>query len=507
MKNYFLLVMLFFSSISIFAQDLHVYYDVYRDSTYYLKDNKPVRNANLKKGQYAILHIVNYNDYIYKVDVKTQSKNYEIPSTGGGQLFNLKGMGDAFDQLKSAAGNFSTEGFQLGKNSMTDKNLGAAEYDNTASLEAIKLSKSFKTKLEALQLKEQSIQYLAIDIKEGISNQQSSTFKRQQIRKLRTNPNLSARKIKEISLAYMEQVLGVTPGREYSLNDLLKNEDPNQSIKALVEEYKEKTEALDDDFTELAVIAELLFAYKLDPTDQTTFKTAFETAQHRKETYVKTAKDMDDQLDKLATIDRNELAEINYLYLEMKDHRFEKTITLRPEDDLTSVQISLVPIDSVKVEGVSTQELAPLEIEVFGGLKINASVGISFAGFFNRPQDFGVRDGRIFADDLDAFVPVITSFIHFHPQSKRQVSLGGAFGLGIGLGGEGNGLQNYFLGPSLIVGKRQRIVFSTGLMTGKVNRLARAYQVGDAFDETDVPTKSIYELGYFLGVSFNFLGK
>ena len=100
----------------------------------------------------------------------------------------------------------------------------------------------------------------------------------------------------------------------------------------------------------------------------------------------------------------------------------------------------------------------------------------------------------------------VAPFFHFYAQSKGQVSLGGAFGLGISIGGETAGLQTYFFGPSVIMGKGQRIVFSTGLMGGKVDRLAQGYQVGDAYDEVIVPTKSIYELGYFLGVSFNLIG-
>jgi hypothetical protein len=166
-----------------------------------------------------------------------------------------------------------------------------------------------------------------------------------------------------------------------------------------------------------------------------------------------------------------------------------------------------VPIDSAGDQNLKPLKLDPIHVSVYGGLKINASIGISFASYFERPQSYFVREGRIRADDLDPFTPVITSFVHFYPQGRRQVALGGTFGLGIGIGGEGSGLQNYMLGPSLILGRGQRIVFSGGLMTGKVNRLGKGYQVGDAYDGTELPDKSIYEMGAFFGISFNLFGQ
>lgn len=506
MRNILVGVLLIFFQISTNAQDLHIYYDVYQDSITYLKEGKPVKKANLKKGARAILHIVNYNDYIYDLEVSTESENYDIPSAGMGRLFNFSGTGDAFSQLQDAAGSFGVSGFELGDNSMTNDRDGAVEYETNVSLQAIQLSKKFEAALEEMADIEEEIQELGQDIETKIEDQQFSSFKKKEVRKLRTNPNLSANMIKEISMDYMEQILGIDKDETFDLEKMFEKTDPKNAIGSIIREYKMETDRLDNKFTELSTIAQLLFAFELRPTDEVSFKSAFTEAEKRKAAYREKVTRMEQQMQKIGKWDIEEFADIHYMYMEMKDHRFEKTIILKPEDDLTQININLVPIDSVQIKGVRSKNLAPLEVEVFGGLKINASVGISFAGFFNRPQEYGVRDGRIYADDLDVFSPIITSFIHFHPQSKKQVSLGGAFGLGIGLGGEGAGLQNYFLGPSLVVGKKQRIVFSTGLMTGKTERLAQGFGVGEAYDQNIVPTKSIYELGYFLGISFNFLG-
>jgi hypothetical protein len=507
MKNILMAGILFCIPLIGFTQDLHIYYDVYKDSIFYLKNGQVVEKANLKKGARTVLHLINYNDYIYQVEVNTKTKNYNIPSSGAGKMFDLSGAGDAFSNLQNAAGSFGASGFELGSNSLTNERDGAVEYESGVSLEAIQLSKKFENVLKEMADIEEEIEELAEDIETKLEDQQFAAFKKEEAQKLRTNPNLSANMIKQISLDYMQQILGVEAGEAFDLEKMFEKANPQNTIGAIIKDYKVETNRLETKFSELSTIAELLFAFKLAPTDQVSFESAFLQAEKRKSAYEEKVNTMEEQMQQIGKWDIREFSNIRYLYEEMKDHRFEKKLIFKPEDDLTQIDIRLIPIDSVQIQGVRTKTLSPLEVEVFGGLKINASVGISFAGFFTRPQNYFVREGRIFADDLDAFTPIITSFVHFHPQSKKQVSLGGAFGIGIGIGGESSGLQNYFLGPSVIVGKSQRIVFSTGLMTGKLQRLSQGYRVGDSYDESIIPTKSIYEMGYFLGVSFNFMGK
>ena len=214
---------------------------------------------------------------------------------------------------------------------------------------------------------------------------------------------------------------------------------------------------------------------------------------------------MSEQADGLKNWDIKDLMSVRYTYEELKDHPFAYTYTFTPEQDEVKLNITLTPNDSAQVKNVKKKAVAPIEFPVYGGIKVNASVGISFGGFFDRPQNYFSRDGQIRAEDGDAFLPIVTSFIHFYRQSQVSVSLGGSFGLGVAIGGETTG-QTYFIGPSLILGKGQRVVISTGIMGGRVQRLGQDFEVGDLFDESNVPLRNVYEMGYFLGFSFNLGG-
>ena len=66
----------------------------------------------------------------------------------------------------------------------------------------------------------------------------------------------------------------------------------------------------------------------------------------------------------------------------------------------------------------------------------------------------------------------------------------------------------FFLGPSLFIGKRERLVMSAGIMGARTLRLDEGYAAGDVFDgETeDLPVYPAYGMGVFFGLSFNMFG-
>jgi hypothetical protein len=194
--------------------------------------------------------------------------------------------------------------------------------------------------------------------------------------------------------------------------------------------------------------------------------------------------------------------------MELSNNKFSKTSTLTATGEKMKIKFVLTPLDSMQRLGMKAKT-TPVEVGVYGGLRVKASVGLSFGQFFSRPQQFFVRDSILQSSNKDAFSPILTSFIHFYAPSKRTVSLAGSFGVGFPIAG-GETLQSvsFFLGPSLVFGKNERIVMSTGVMGGKVDRLSQGYELGDNFysDSNVAPTISVYELGFYLGVSFNLTG-
>ncbi|MBK8404429.1 MAG: hypothetical protein IPL25_10190 [Saprospiraceae bacterium] len=70
MKFLFFALLYSFGSL-IQAQDLHIYYNLYKDSLWYEKNGKPTKELAVKRGKQIYLHLVEYNNYIYQSEIET----------------------------------------------------------------------------------------------------------------------------------------------------------------------------------------------------------------------------------------------------------------------------------------------------------------------------------------------------------------------------------------------------------------------------------------------------
>jgi hypothetical protein len=116
----------------------------------------------------------------------------------------------------------------------------------------------------------------------------------------------------------------------------------------------------------------------------------------------------------------------------------------------------------------------------------------------------------VVGNEIDRFVPIANTLLHFHPYGDGRMVLGGAFGVGIPLSSSDAGRSpTFLLGPSLIMGDRDKVFITGGIIGGQVNRLGAGIQEGDTFTFTDgtLETRGQYELGYFLSLSFKLFGK
>ena len=80
---------LFFSSILMLslcttatAQDLHVYYDVFRDSVWFVKGGMSTETPGVHKRDMVQLHVVEYNNYLYNLKTEQKELSEETGKTG-----------------------------------------------------------------------------------------------------------------------------------------------------------------------------------------------------------------------------------------------------------------------------------------------------------------------------------------------------------------------------------------------------------------------------------------
>lgn len=480
----------------------------------------------VKEGRKVVLHIENYNNYLYNASVEVENDQvFQAESNPEGGLKGLLptdgGLKNPLEMLFNGGDNPLLGAFKMfpGLSGRDIKDGGSGwsttpeEIARREQVEALKkVESSFEQTRDRVYELEEGLKSMEDEVKAKVVANRLQTFAAVEIAHLRYNPNLEPRQIKQLSTEYMSRVFQETDPEKIGLEQVLKVADSQQEVAKIVQGYRQKVGQYANEANACKVAIQELkkFSFPNSNLDAITQKAvAFsEVVDTRLKSYQDQVKQLEERLNTLEPLDPQALAALRTTYLEISNNRFSKTYTQSTTGEKMKLKLVLTPVDSVKDKGVGTR-ITPIEVGVYGGIRVKAGVGLGFAQYFRRPQQYYVRDSVLHSSNKDAFAPTLTSFVHFYAPSRRNVSLAGSFGVGFPIGG-GETLQSvsFFLGPSLVFGKNERIVLSTGIVGGKVDRLSQGYKTGDAYysDSNEAPTTAVYELGYFLGFSFSLTG-
>lgn len=501
------------------AQDLHIYYDAHTDSSYYKINGRSVSKPQVKKGQQVVVHVENYNNYLYNLELQWQNQRagyaaasglgYAGQEDGGGlnPLSLLLGGGSPLDVLSMVGGGSEpprlSSGFGFAEEGVSKPAIPSAVQQQLASFsKAVRAAESIAYELEAIELNAKNL----------LEAQQIQTFAAAELQRLCTNKQLPPTQIKALSGEYISRIFNEQDPKKIDLGSILQKSKPLQEYYDLknsyaygVSDYAKEVGQMEAYLNTLRLLADMTEGDVLAPMLEEA-NTTFQSASKNAATYAGNLEALDQQTEAMQGLGTRELANLRLQYLSIMENDFHKTFRHTVTEDELDFSLVFTPVDSFQSAGLTSKSVQPVALNVYGGIQINASIGLSFGQFFEQPQNYFVRDSIIRQSDKDTFTPYITSFIHFYPQSKRGASLGGSFGVGLPIG-SGTSLDaiTFFLGPSLIIGRQQRITLSGGLLGGKVAQLDGGYKVGDTFDFNSdfLPISNTYRLGYALGLSFN----
>ncbi len=514
MKKSFLLIPAFLFCLfeNSLAQDLHIYYDAETTLIKYIYDGEEIKSPKVKKDGNIFLHVENYNNYIYSLEVKANNQLLQIPPGSGlGSIIPLGGTGVNIPLMgDSGAGG----GYINIPGGGGDEFGFVSEEEEDSDFEQFQLLYlEYEGILNNMVKKEAAFSKIYEEVGKIEIEREFRSIGLSEIHKIKWNPNLTPAQVKRMSYQFLNKILEIEDTSQITLDYLIQKGDDRPELSKSRSLLEKNSKDYDEDVADLTMFSEKIKNVNLS-FDEFFFmqdnaieiqKKALDVQQS-----IETQKALIDKLYKnTGTKELQKMTSIWYEYEALKANDFSYTYRTEATGDRTVLSIKFTAKDSLgNVLPINKKELAPIKVPVYGGMKINVSVGLSFGQYFDQPQSYYLQDTVILAENADAFLPIITSFFHFYPQRVGNLSIGGNFGIGIPISNSESGQSvSFFLGPSFIFGKSQRIVLSTGLMGGKVQQLSQGLKAGDKLPPfSAVPTRNSYQLGYFLGVSFNIAG-
>ncbi len=514
------------------AQDLIIQYDVTSDQiTFVDTAGHPISRPAAKKNRNVLLRLINFNDYTLDASVKATGINDKI-AEGNINLVGGKILGQESPDFSQFIGNQSGAAHLLQLNAMTvptsyspgrsieheetaqtEQNKNKEESDKKASPGTIKTLEIIQQKYTVAVQKLEELNTELIQAERKIINHKNTILLTEYavpyMESIQYNERISTKKRKAL-LQEMMAALFQMDEKEMQLTNILDFFTTFEgNVHADLNLFEQLNNRFANQFAELLTIHDAIsenyipglpLAEKLKSQASQKIK-FYQNTEQDLAIFGQQARAFKAQL---PAVNIPLLFEKIYRnYLTISTNPFEYSFTAPAEGDLMDFEISIFRKDTLRPQNKLLKKRS-IKIPVKGGVKVNTSMGIGFGRFFDPVENFYNRDSTIFAESGDQFTPLFVTMIHFYPQSGRQVTVGGSFGVGVPLSGDFKS-PSFLLGPSIFAGKSERMVISGGIMGAKAIRLARGYKVGDYFGATGqaIPTSARYEFGYFLSATFN----
>ena len=509
----FICLILFLSNKSI-SQDLHIHYDFFTDEFKYILDGKEVNKPKIKKGNMVHLHVNEMNNYLYKLDVSATEKKKQGPATGG---LNLGSLQELFKNLKPAeeanVNNYKSSEIIVKDFSITEVAIpkevpgtrgGSAEVANTISAAISNTARN----LNQIKSNQKEIQAKVKMIHDLVMSLQILELSETKLSNLKYNPRLKPSSIKNMTMEYTNTLFQLDSSKTINLLDIIEyNKKPDKIF-----DLKEEVQSLvADNVNATAEVLSFLPLLKEESLEDDEVSEFYSSALRAMTIINENKSSVESFVANVEVSDAeksvNDLYDLRIMAEEINSNDFTSNFDYMVEDDEMSITVNAKLLNNESATGgevlVKSQTI---NVESYGGIKVNASLGISFGNFFDKVESYFVdpESNQIVSSKSDAFFPIVSSFIHFYPNSSKQTIIGGTFGIGFPITSiEEAQSAAFFLGPCLIFGKHERAIVNAGVMGARVRRLSNGKEVGDIIAGNVVPLKSNYEYGFFVGVSFN----
>lgn len=211
--------------------------------------------------------------------------------------------------------------------------------------------------------------------------------------------------------------------------------------------------------------------------------------------------------------------DVKYLFDELNNEK-NFIVTAPPVqmvDDLVNYVVSITPINTNTLAPYNSKMEFSFDVPSNSGLEVDFSVGptVSF-GKNAKDEKYFLEESTTTIgnsilrqrDNNNSGTPGLAAMMHFYDRVANETAIGGLFGVGAGFQTIDDVDLSFYIGGSVILGKKQKIMLNAGLSFLRVDRLKdKEYVVGNEyttlnFDVNNVVEK-VFKSSFFLSLSYN----
>lgn len=538
MKNILIAGFMLLHTVLIQAQDLHVYYDLHRDSQWFAVDTgkkglKYTRNQSVGRNGAVHLHVLELNNYLYRVQAQltpaqaqaraTESSARE-GSVGEGKGEESAGFSQILSMLTPGVSALGGGGPALSRVLNTvSRGPALSEAEKIALAAEVEAAMTDAQRLvEALNRDAADMITMAKALSDQAQRVEEAPFAEKHILDLQKDRELPPSKIKHMAGEFINYTYGPGSAAAFDLEKAMGWRKHVDQLTETIVQLDQRRAKFKSENQELERIRTHLEDRRFQIFKQASAFIAFEDALRGAcdqndpfEKYIKEIIKTSQEIIKRSEpkMGPEQLSSLYHTYVNIQENRFAADFSFTPmsgASDLTVKVLNKNPALTKPTDGNREAEAIrekTIRIKTHDGLRITGGGGLFFSQYFKPQYTYSVNNGIIVSEPDDQFVPLAATTVNFFSDRGKATTLGAMVGVGLPILSSLDARSiTFLLGPSMILGRAQRLSISTGIMGGRTSRLAAPLQSGgDAmnFLTETLPKTQKYEYGWYFGVNFN----
>ncbi|RLJ34004.1 hypothetical protein CLU97_3494 [Chryseobacterium sp. 7] len=191
--------------------------------------------------------------------------------------------------------------------------------------------------------------------------------------------------------------------------------------------------------------------------------------------------------------------------LENLENYTVKSEPFQPENDMVEFKINIELRDKTKPPKNDKSRKFTYRQPIYGGTRVDFSLGLAAAYYGNVSRYEIGLDNKLTTFEKKFVSSSLVGMVTMSYRRTGYIAYGGSAGMGLDVVGGKIQISNFFIGPTMLIGKKDRIFFTLGASLKNVRELKDGYlglQVPAADDLTSY-SRDKYRVGIFASLTYS----
>ncbi|WP_346986536.1 hypothetical protein [Chryseobacterium sp. POE27] len=177
----------------------------------------------------------------------------------------------------------------------------------------------------------------------------------------------------------------------------------------------------------------------------------------------------------------------------------------QPENDMVEFKVIIEPRDKIKFEKNHKTSKFIYRQAIYGGTRVDFSLGLA-AAYYGKISRYEIGlDNKLAAYDKKFISSSLVGLITMSYRRTGYIAYGGSAGMGLDVIGGKLQISNFFIGPTILLGKKDRMFFTLGASLKNVRELKDGYLGLEvpATDDLTSYSRDRYKIGIFASLTYS----